>query len=137
MKRKCYNPSYPVATFDYSFTSDRLRGPRLTYNASRASRNPDLKRHVEIPFVVALHLLIASALGLIAAGASALTSSNPQSSSLLLVKIGIVTLLLSWLVILGLSIISLQLPKGEHERNESQAGGSGQYRNGTIVSASL
>ena len=102
----------------------------------RTYRNPHLKRHIEIPFVVALHLLIASALGLIGAGASALTSPNPQSSFLLLVKIGIVILLLSWLIILGMGMLSLQPGMDGYQRNERHAGKSRQYTNGTIVSTS-
>jgi len=100
---------------------------------ARSSRSPDLKRHIEVPFVVALHLLIASALGLIGAGAGALTSPNPQSSSQTLVKVGIVILLLSWLVIVGTGVVTLLPRKDGYQTDTPHTTKPREYTDGTTL----
>jgi hypothetical protein len=93
--------------------------------------------HAETALVTALHFLIASAIGLIAAGASAPTSSNPKLSSSLLVKIGMITLVLSWLFILIGAMVSLLHGKDWSQEGERDGAGSRQYKDGTKVSASF
>ena len=104
---------------------------------SRSSRNTNIERHIEVPFVVALHLLIASALGLIAAGAGALTNSKPQPSSQNLVKVGIIILLLSWLIILGTVLVTLLPRKDRYQRDATHIDKPREYTDGTIVSRSM
>lgn len=60
--------------------------------------------------VVGLHILIATAIGLIVSGATALSRANPDPSSVTLVKVGISTMLLAWLITAFLTMASLFLP---------------------------
>lgn len=92
--------------------------------------------HLEIPLVTALHFLVASAIGLVAAGASALAQPNAKPSSLVLVKVGIVILLLSWFIIAMVAMISFLDGHDQHKNNQRGAAKTKQYSNGTKVSAS-
>ena len=106
-------------------------------NNSCAYRNPKLDRRVRFLFALALHILIAAAVGLVAAGASDLENPNPKPSSQLLVKIGIVTLLLSW-VIIFLWALSACRPLHDGVRtNKDRTVEFGQYQRGTKVSLAL
>ena len=84
-----------------------------------------------------MHLLIASALGLIGAGAGALTSPNPQPISQNLVKVGIIILLLSWLVIVGTAVVTLLPRKDGYQRDTPHTSKPREYTDETIVSASV
>jgi hypothetical protein len=81
--------------------------------------------------VAALHLLVVTAIGLIASGATALTSANPDANSLTLVKVGIVTMLLSWLVIAIVAMAPLFSPA--RTDNENRVAEDSGYRDGTRV----
>ena len=87
--------------------------------------------------MVALHVVIASALGLIGAGAGALTNPNPKPSSQSLVKVGIIILLLSWLIIVGTAVITLLPHKDECQMDITHPGKPRKHTYGTIVSASI
>lgn len=86
-----------------------------------------------------LHILIASAIGLIAAGASALTDPAPNPNSMNLVKVGMIILMTCWLIILITAVVSLQQGVREHQRltarRSGNAGtvGSREYEDGTVV----
>jgi hypothetical protein len=74
--------------------------------------------------LAALHVLIASAIGLIASGATALTSANPNPNSLMLVKVGIVIMLLCWAFIAVMTAVSLLMPaRKSTDRVDAHQGG--------------
>lgn len=88
--------------------------------------------------MVALHFVIASAIGLIASGASSLTDANPKSSSLGLVKVGMVILIVCWVVILLVALVTLFYDGGWNRKNaRSGAVSSWDYQDGTKVSSIL
>jgi hypothetical protein len=64
--------------------------------------------------LAALRILIASAIGLIASGGTALTSVNADTSDVTLMKTGIVILLLSWL---DIAVVTLFSPARTHIEN--------------------
>jgi hypothetical protein len=102
---------------------------------SRAYRNPNINKKLEIPMVAGLHILVATAIGLIISGATALTSANPDPSSVTLVKVGISTMLLVWLIIAFLTAASLFLPvRAESESRVVEDRG---WRDGTRVCATF
>ena len=83
--------------------------------------------------VAGLHILIATAIGLIVSGAAALSSANPDPSSVTLVKVGISTMLLAWLIIAFLTTASLFLPV--RAGSESHVVEDRDWRDGTRVFA--
>lgn len=85
--------------------------------------------------MVALHFVIASAIGLIASGASSLTDTNPKPSSLGLVKVGMVLLIVSWVVILLVALVTLFYDDGWNRKNARS--GAVSYQDGTKVSSIL
>jgi len=85
--------------------------------------------------VAVLHVVISTAIGLIAYGVTALTSANPDANSIILVKVGIATMLLSWTIIAIVAMLSLFLPeKANLERSVIQ---DGRWRDGTRVCTPL
>ncbi|KAL6720302.1 hypothetical protein ACLMJK_002223 [Lecanora helva] len=58
-----------------------------------------LNEALRVAFSCVLHLLIATAIGLVAAGAADAASQNPKPSSQSLVKIGIIIILAAWFII--------------------------------------
>jgi hypothetical protein len=83
--------------------------------------------------VAGLHILVATAIGLIVSGATALSSANPDPSSVTLVKVGISTMLLAWLIIAFLTMASLFLPV--QAGSESPVAEDRGWRDGTKVCA--
>lgn len=88
--------------------------------------------------MVALHFVIASAIGLIASGASSLMDTNPKPSSLGLVKVGMVLLIVSCVVILLVALVTLFYDDGWNRKNaRSGAVSSWDHQDGTKVSSIL
>lgn len=83
--------------------------------------------------MVALHFVIASAIGLIAAGASSLTDGNPKPSSLELVKVGMIILILCWVVILLVALVTFFYDDGWNRKNARSGAESSCYQDATKV----
>jgi len=81
--------------------------------------------------VLLIHFLVATGIGMAASGSSALSSPNPSSSSLLILKIGICTLELVWvLIVLGtfFTLLSIQTRNIRNRESASPA-----HRNGHLL----
>jgi len=82
--------------------------------------------------ILLIHFLVATGIGMAASGSSALSSPDPSSSSLIILKIGICLLELVWvLLVLGafFTLLSMQI---KNKRNREFA--SPTHRNGHLVS---
>ncbi|KAL9099989.1 MAG: hypothetical protein Q9163_004584 [Psora crenata] len=102
-----------------------------------AYRDPKLDRRIRFVFTLALHILIAAAIGLVVAGASDLENLNPKASSQLLVKIGIITLLASWVIIFFWALSACRPLHDGAQTNKDRTVELGQYQHGTKVSLAL
>ncbi|KAH6668208.1 hypothetical protein B0J14DRAFT_600067 [Halenospora varia] len=77
-------------------------------------RTKNSNKKLEWLAVLSYHLLVVTALALVASGASALstsTSTPPPASKLTLLKTGVVILLLAWLVLVLAALYSLLIPR--------------------------
>ena len=98
MKRSFPFPLLPVTQF---FTR------MVLMTTSRYCCHPKKNHKLETIPVLSLHILAAGAIGIVATGASALTSGTSSTSDLTLLRVGMCMLLLTWVLLLLLAVFSL------------------------------
>ncbi|KAI0024026.1 hypothetical protein F4780DRAFT_688951 [Xylariomycetidae sp. FL0641] len=94
---------------------------------ARAYLCPDVRRAVETIWYLTLHLVVSTAIALVAAGAAALASptadAGDMQSAATLVKVGMVLLLLGAVFVVGLAVLTLVVKKPGHAREGDRRGG--------------
>jgi hypothetical protein len=95
----------------------------ITVGNRRNYRNSNLRGSREWPLVAIFHLIVITGLGIVASGASAFSGVDVKSSTLTLLKVGIIILLLSWVVLCIWSLVSL-LPSQQTVDAPGYSGGT-------------